>query len=145
MGSASGKLCTVFAIRSAAMRCSTATLLCALALISGCGGGGDSSPPPSAPTITTQPQSQTVTTGDTATFNVAEAGSAPLRYQWNKNGTAIAGATSSSYTTQAVTLADSGASFTVVVANAASQVTGSAAILTANADPEGIYSGMFTD
>ncbi len=48
-----------------------------------------------APTITTQPASQTVTAGQTATFNVAATGTAPLSYQWKKNGTAISGATSS--------------------------------------------------
>src|SRR5229473_2748645 len=39
-----------------------------------------------APTITTQPASQTVTAGQTATFSVVAAGTAPLSYQWQKNG-----------------------------------------------------------
>src|SRR5207245_2134963 len=50
---------------------------------------------PVAPSILTQPSSQTVTAGQTASFTVAATGTAPLSYQWNKNGTAITGATSS--------------------------------------------------
>jgi acid phosphatase len=83
-----------------------------------------------APTITTQPASQTVTVGQTATFNVAATGTAPLSYQWRKNGTAISGATSSSYTTPATTSSDNGAQFTVVVSNSAGSVASTAATLT---------------
>src|SRR5207245_1716613 len=46
------------------------------------------------PSITTQPASQTVTAGQTASFSVAVTGTAPLSYQWQKNGVNIAGATS---------------------------------------------------
>ncbi len=49
------------------------------------------------------------------------------------NGTAISGATSSSYTTPATTTAESGAQFTVVVNNSAGSATSSAAALTVNA------------
>ncbi len=44
-----------------------------------------------APTITTQPQNQSVTVGATATFTVVAAGTAPLSYQWSKNGAPIGG------------------------------------------------------
>src|SRR5258708_5568712 len=47
-----------------------------------------------APTITTQPVNQTVTAGQTASFSVTATGTAPLSYQWQKNGVNIAGATS---------------------------------------------------
>src|SRR5204862_518296 len=83
-----------------------------------------------APTITTQPASQTVTAGQTATFTVTAAGTAPLSYQWQKNGTTIGSATAASYTTPATTASDNGAQFTVVVSNAAGSVTSSAAALT---------------
>src|ERR1035441_6846270 len=53
----------------------------------------------SAPVITTQPASQTVNAGQTATFAVVASGTAPLSYQWLKNGTVVPGATSASYTT----------------------------------------------
>src|SRR5438874_1963602 len=88
---------------------------------------------PVAPTITTQPASQTVSAGQTATFTVTAAGTAPLSYQWQMNGTAIGAATAASYTTPATTAADNGNQFTVVVSNAAGSVTSNAAALTVNA------------
>src|SRR5207302_189343 len=83
-----------------------------------------------APTITTQPASQMVTAGQTATFTVTATGTAPLSYQWQRNGTAIGGATAASYTTPATMTSDSGAQFTVVVSNAVGSVTSNAAALT---------------
>jgi hypothetical protein len=83
-----------------------------------------------APSITTQPNSQTVATGQAASFSVAATGTAPLGYQWQKNGTPISGATLASYTTPATTTTDSGAQFTVVVNNSAGSVTSSPATLT---------------
>src|SRR6266478_2745889 len=88
---------------------------------------------PVAPSITTQPASQTVTAGQTAVFTVVAGGTAPLNYQWQKNSVNIAGATSASYTTPATTTSDSGSTFRVVVANMAGTVTSSAATLTVNA------------
>ncbi|HEY6944877.1 MAG TPA: immunoglobulin domain-containing protein [Candidatus Acidoferrum sp.] len=88
-----------------------------------------------APTITTQPANQTVTAGQTATFSVVASGTAPLSYQWQKNGANIAGATSSSYTTPATTTADSGSTFDVVVSNSAGTATSTAATLTVNPAP----------
>jgi len=86
-----------------------------------------------APTITTQPANQTVTAGQTATITVVAAGTAPLTYQWQKNGANLTGATSASYTTPATTTADSGSTFRVVVANTAGTVTSAAATLTVTA------------
>ncbi|HVO23691.1 MAG TPA: immunoglobulin domain-containing protein, partial [Candidatus Margulisiibacteriota bacterium] len=102
--------------------------------LAACGGSGSKSDTsePTAPTITTQPQNQTVTVGATAMFTVAATGTAPLSYQWSKNGTAISGATSSSYTTPATVSGDNGASFTVTVSNSAGNQTSSAATLTVN-------------
>ena len=86
-----------------------------------------------APTINTQPANQSVTTGQTATFSVAATGTAPLGYQWKKNGTDIPGATSSTYTTPATSSADNAAVFTVVVSSSAGfSVTSSNAALTVN-------------
>ena len=86
--------------------------------------------PVAAPSITTQPASPTVTAGQTATFSVTATGTAPLSYQWSKSGTAIGGATSSSYTTPATTSSDNGAKFTVVVSNSMGTATSNAATLT---------------
>src|SRR5439155_1031486 len=89
-------------------------------------------PAPVAPAITTQPANQTVTAGQTATLTVVVPGTAPLSYQWQKNGANIAGATSASYTTPATTTADSGSTFRVVVTNSAGSTTSNAATLTVN-------------
>jgi len=68
-----------------------------------------------APSVVDQPKSLSVAVGQTATFTVTATGTAPLTYQWRKNGTAIAGATSASYTTPATTASDNGAKYSVVV------------------------------
>ena len=85
-----------------------------------------------AASIAVQPLNMTVTTGQTATFNVTAAGSATLTYQWQRDGTNITGATSASYTTPATTAADNGAVFTVMVSNSVGGVTSNPAILTVN-------------
>jgi len=87
---------------------------------------------PVAPTISTQPANQTVNAGQTATFSVVASGTAPLTYQWQKNGVAITGATAASYTTPVTTTADSGELFRVVVSNSAGNVTSNSATLTVN-------------
>ena len=87
---------------------------------------------PVAPSITTQPANQTVTSGQTATFSVVAAGTSPLAYQWQKNGSDIPGATSVSYTTPVTTTADSGELFRVVVSNTAGNVTSNSGLLTVN-------------
>jgi hypothetical protein len=87
------------------------------------------------PSISAQPQSQTVTAPATATFSVTATGTAPLSYQWNKNGAVISGATSSTYTTPATTTGANGASFTVTVTNNFGSITSSLAILTVNPAP----------
>ncbi|MBP1771743.1 MAG: hypothetical protein H6P99_906 [Holophagaceae bacterium] len=107
-----------------------------LSLACGGGGGGGSTPtPPPPPAISAQPANQTVLEGATATFTAAATGTGSLTYQWKKGGTAIAGATSASYTTPATVLADSGSSFALTVSNAGGTVTSNAATLTVNPAP----------
>src|SRR2546429_123265 len=111
-------------------------LLCAIAFVNpGCPGklAAKNNPPPVMPSIATQPTNQTVTIGQTATFMVVAAGTAPLSYQWQENGTAISGATSASYTTAATSSSDNGAKFQVVVSNSAGSVTSNAVTLMVNA------------
>jgi Immunoglobulin I-set domain len=85
------------------------------------------------PTITAQPAAQTVTVGQRAVFSVTASGTAPLSYQWQKNGANIAGGTAASYTTPATSSADNGATFDVIVFNtAAGSVTSQLATLTVN-------------
>jgi glucose/arabinose dehydrogenase len=83
-----------------------------------------------APSITQHPSSQTVAVGQPATFSVAAAGTPPLRYQWQRNGATIAGATAATYTLASTTAADSGTQFRVVVTNAYGSATSTAATLT---------------
>lgn len=90
---------------------------------------------PVAPTIAVQPQGATASVGSTATFSVVATGTGPLSYQWSKNNAPIAGATSSSYTTPVVALADNGATFTVTVTNSVGSTTSTAAVLTVDAAP----------
>jgi hypothetical protein len=80
------------------------------------------------PTITTQPVSQTVNAGATVTFRVVAAGTAPLTYQWRRNGVNIPGATSATLTLANVTTANAG-SYRVIVRNSAGSVTSTAATL----------------
>lgn len=87
------------------------------------------------PSITTQPSSQTVIAGQAATLTVSATGTQPLSYQWQKNGVAVPGATSASYTTPATTGADNGAQFTVIISNSSGSVTSSAMTLTVNVPP----------
>ncbi|MGA8270741.1 MAG: hypothetical protein WB919_04220 [Candidatus Sulfotelmatobacter sp.] len=82
------------------------------------------------PSITTPPSNLTVYVGQTGSFSVTAAGTAPLTYQWYLNGTAISGATLSSYTTPATTTVGSDSFYTVKATNAAGSVTSSVATLT---------------
>ena len=81
------------------------------------------------PTITSPLDNQSVVLGSSATFTVIATGSATLTYQWKQNGTEIPGATSSSYTTPAVGMADNGTRYSVIVGNSAGSVTSSEASL----------------
>ncbi len=96
--------------------------------------GNASSRPPTvtAPTITTQPASRTVTAGANVTFTVAASGTAPLSYQWQKDSVNLAGATSATLTLSSVTSANAG-SYRAVVSNSAGSATSAAATLTVNA------------
>jgi hypothetical protein len=86
-----------------------------------------------APVITTQPAAKSVSAGQAATFSVATTGTAPMNYQWMKNGAAIIGAISATYSTPVTTVADNGAKFSVLVNNATGNVTSSSATMTVNA------------
>ncbi|OUL99968.1 hypothetical protein A8M77_23335, partial [Variovorax sp. JS1663] len=91
-------------------------------------------PPPTAadastarPVIVTHPLDRSVSAGSTVQFSVRSTGSG-LGYQWRRNGTPIAAANGASYGF-AVTLADDGARFDVIVRNAAGSTTSDAATL----------------
>ena len=83
-----------------------------------------------APSVATQPVSASVAVGQSAAFAVVVTGTGPFTFQWLRNGTAIADATASSYTTPATTLADTGTRYSVRVTNSKGTVLSSEAILT---------------
>lgn len=87
------------------------------------------------PKIVAQPVNNIQPAGQPASFWVAATGTAPLRYQWQKNGADLSGATSNWFTTAPTTAADHGATFRCVVSNANSSVTSPAATLTVSAAP----------
>ena len=78
--------------------------------------------------------SQTVAAGNNVSFSVVAAGSQPLSYQWNFNGTPITGATGATYGITNVQAANAGA-YTVMVSNSFGTVTSAAAILTVTPGP----------
>ncbi len=84
------------------------------------------------PVITTQPLSQTVMSGTSATLTVVAAGTAPLGYQWYQGAsgdtsTPIGGATSAAYTTPALVAP---ANYWVRVSNIAGTADSTTAALT---------------
>jgi hypothetical protein len=121
----------LFRIRSV----SPAALIFLSLIVGSCGGGSSSggSSTAGAVSITSQPTNQTVVIGQTATFSVIAAGTAPLAYQWQSNGANISGATLASYITPATAATDNGTKFDVVVSNAAGSATSTTATLTVNA------------
>lgn len=96
----------------------------------------------SAPSITSQPANRTVSAGQSASFTVAASGTASLRYQWQRNGANISGATSTTYTLQSTAAADTGATFRAVVNNDFGSATSNSATLTVltNSAPTGSIS-----
>lgn len=87
------------------------------------------------PTILVQPPSLVIPEGQSATFSVTAAGTPPLSYQWQRNGTSIQGATSSSFTLPAVIGADSGSVFRCIISNESGSVVTGTAILTVVPSP----------
>ena len=91
----------------------------------------------SAPTIGTQPASQSVIVGQTASFTV-EATGEKLSYQWQQSTdsgqswTDIGGATDATYTTEATTTSMNGYQYRCVVSNSAGSITSDAVSLTVN-------------
>ncbi len=97
------------------------------------------------PTLTAQPQGRTNPAGGNVTFDVTATGTAPLAYQWHKDGVSLPGRNAARLTLTNLTLADTGR-YGVTVTNRAGQATsGEAAlvVLSLPAPPRGIYMGKF--
>ncbi|MBO2008599.1 PQQ-dependent sugar dehydrogenase [Siccationidurans soli] len=82
------------------------------------------------PVIAVQPTNKSTSIGQPVTFAILASGNPTPTYQWQRNGVAIAGANTSSYTLPNPALTDSGARFRVVVSNSAGTATSSEATLT---------------
>jgi hypothetical protein len=86
-----------------------------------------------APYITTQPQSQIVAEGSSASLGVVAEGTTPLRYQWRFNGTNFPGATNASLIFVSAQAANSG-DYSVVITNIAGAITSVVATLTVSVE-----------
>lgn len=96
-----------------------------------------------APAIGTSPTDRAVYAGDAVSFTVAATGFPAPTFQWRRNGSALAGATSATLTLPAVRTADAGR-YDVVVTNPLGSATSTAATLTVNVhDFSGDYFGRF--
>jgi len=84
---------------------------------------------PSAPRITAEPQSRSVPYGYSAYFGVSASGTAPLTFQWRKDGFDIGGATNGYYSIYPIQTTDAG-TYSVVVSNAVGSGTSADAVLT---------------
>jgi hypothetical protein len=96
-----------------------------------------------APTISAQPVAQAVTVGSPASFTVTATGTAPLTFQWRKNGTAIPGAANSQTLTLPATVAADAGTYSVSVSNSVGSILSALATLTVNpAGPASRLSGL---
>ena len=86
------------------------------------------------PVITTHPISATVVAGSPVSFSILADGTAPLSYQWKKDGVDIGGATSATYSIAATVAGDTG-DYSVVVTNSYGSATSNPAKLTVNVPP----------
>ncbi len=116
-----GSSYTVIATNSAGSATSSAALLTVSTLAT-------------APSIATQPVSQTAQVGAGVSMVVSATGTPTPSYQWSKNGVIISGATVATYSLASAVSGDAG-SYTVVATNSAGSVTSNPAVLTVNALP----------
>ena len=91
-----------------------------------------SSTPPTGPVnFTTQPQSQTVSAGQSITLSATAGGAPPIRYQWYVNGSSIAGAISSTYRIASAQTTDAG-SYYVKATNDYGSASSNTAVVAVN-------------
>lgn len=94
----------------------------------------------SAPYITSHPVDQSLVQGSNVTFGVAATGTAPLAFQWRRNGTAlinggrIANATTANLTISGALVSDAGV-YDCVVSNDAGNATSNTATLAVGTPP----------
>jgi pectate lyase len=82
-----------------------------------------------APVFNTEPASQVVLVGGTASFTAVAVGTAPISYQWNKDGVPISGATATTLTLANVSASDDG-NYSATASNSVGVTTSDPAQLT---------------
>src|SRR5678815_2169085 len=95
-----------------------------------------------APTISTQPRSQSASLGATVTFRVIASGTVPLSYQWRLNAIDIGGAKTNSLVLSNLTVAHAG-EYSVMVTNSAGFTNSATAVLTVDTNFIKITTGFF--
>jgi uncharacterized delta-60 repeat protein len=93
------------------------------------------------PYLTRQPVSQMANAGRSVSFTAAAGGTAPLSYQWRKDGIAIGAATTATLTLSQVTWGDRG-NYDVVVSNPSGSLTSVVASLSVNLAAPDIFPGL---
>jgi hypothetical protein len=96
------------------------------------------------PRITLQPQNRSVTVSETVSFSVVADGEPPLAYQWQFNGTNLAGASGSVLTFTNTTHAQAGF-YSVIVSNQSGVVTSVVVRLSFNFLTLNMYAGLLID
>ncbi len=85
---------------------------------------------PVPPVVITEPVSQTTKEGKAVLFNFVATGTGPLSYQWYREGVAITGAVSESYTTPILQRSDDSTHFFAIVTNTLGSDTTNTVLLT---------------
>jgi hypothetical protein len=88
-----------------------------------------SSAPITSPTITVQPQSQTVASGSDVVLSATAAGTSPIFSQWFFNGASITNATNTSFSLPEIQTTNAG-QYSVVFSNAAGSIYSAATQIT---------------
>lgn len=107
-----------------------------VAVLMACGGADEARTLPLPPSIAAQPASLTITACGSASFVVRATGSPPLTFRWLEDGAPIPGAIGPSLAIPRAGPAESGRTYSAVVANAVGAVTSQGASLTV-IDPGG--------
>jgi hypothetical protein len=97
-----------------------------------------------APVFSLQPVAQSAVSGSTITLTALANGVPAPTYQWKRGPNDIAGATSASYTTPPLTVADSGLQYSVVASNSQGSVSSAAVALTVTLPPIAQTAPAFT-
>jgi hypothetical protein len=87
------------------------------------------------PTMTTQPTNASSQYLTGAVFTAQASGTAPLTYQWLRNGIALSGETGTTLSLPSVNYGDDGARYAVVVTNAGGDITSQSGVLTVTPPP----------